>query len=69
MSENSNDGSVGPLAFIVGGLIVAAGIGFFLFGGGYLDGHASTTTERVTITAPSVAAPATSTTTTTTERK
>ena len=69
MSENSNDGSVGPLAYIVGGVVIAAGIGFFLFGGGYLDGHASTTTERVTITAPSVAAPATSTTTTTTERK
>ena len=69
MSGNSNDGSVGPLAFIVGGLVVAAGIGIFLFSGGYLSGHTSTTTERVTITAPSVAAPATSTTTTTTERK
>ena len=69
MSGNSNDGSVGPLAFIVGGLVVAAGIGIFLFTGGYLGGHTSTTTERVTITAPSVAAPATSTTTTTTERK
>lgn len=70
MSENSS-GGIGPLAFIVGGLVVAAGIGFFLFNGGYLGGRATSTTQQTTVSTPAGPAPAptTTTTTTTTERK
>jgi hypothetical protein len=70
MSDNSS-GGIGPLSFIVGGLVVAVGIGVFLYSGGYLGGHAtSTSTERTTVSAPTVQTPAaTTTTTTTTEKK
>ena len=44
MSGNSSGSGIGPLAFIVGGLVVAAGIGFFLFNGAYLGGHTTSTT-------------------------
>jgi hypothetical protein len=71
MSGNANGGGIGPLAFIVGGLVVAVGIGVFLFSGGYIGGPAtSTSTERTTVSTPaSPAQPAATTTTTTTERK
>ena len=71
MSGNTSGGGIGPLAFIVGGLVVAVGIGVFLYSGGYIGGHAtSTSTERTTVTTPAAPAqPATTTTTTTTEKK
>lgn len=63
MSENS-DGGIGPLSFIVGGLVVATGVAVFLYSGGYIGGYASsTTTERTTVLAPGATAPATATTT------
>lgn len=69
MAEGSNGGNNGALYFIVGGLVVLAGIGAFVYGGGYLGNHVSnTTTERTTVTAPAPAAPAGTTTTTTTQK-
>ena len=67
MAENSNSGGIGGLYFIVGGLVVVAGIGFFVYNGGHLGGGhgTSTTTEKTSVAAP---APAGSTTTTTTEK-
>jgi hypothetical protein len=69
MAEDSRGGGIGPLSFIVGGLVVAVAIGAFAYSGGYIGGHASqTTTERTTTTAPAAAPASTSTTTTTTEK-
>jgi len=69
MAENSSGSGIGPLAFIVGGLVVAVGIGAFAYTGGYLGGHSSsTTTERTTVAPATPAAPATTTTTTTTQK-
>jgi hypothetical protein len=62
MAENSN--SNGGLYLIVGGLVVAVGLGAFVYSGGYLGGHGSRTTTEQTISVPSG-----STTTTTTTQK
>jgi hypothetical protein len=65
MTENSGGSGIGPLYFIVGGLVVAAGIGVFVYSGGYLgDRGSKTTTEKTTITAPAIAGSTTTTTTT-----
>lgn len=70
MAEETNrGGGVGPLYFIVGGLVVAVGIGaFILYGGNMPDGPAttSTTTTEQTTTQPTTDG-GTSTTTTTQE--
>jgi hypothetical protein len=65
MSEGSSSGGNGGLYLIVGGLVVAVGLGFFAYSNGYLGGHGSRTTiEQTTSSAPS----GTTTTTTTTEK-
>jgi hypothetical protein len=64
MAEGSGGGN-GSLYFIVGGLVVAAGLGAYVFSGGYLGAHGSkTTTEQTTTSAPT----GSTTTTTTTEK-
>ena len=39
MAEDSNGGNSGGLYFIVGGLVVAVGLLFFVFMGGHLPGQ------------------------------
>ena len=73
MAEGSGSGGNGALYFVVGGLVVAVGIGAFVYSGGYLGGHGSrTTTEHTTVSAPAptatAPAPPATTTTTTTEK-
>jgi len=63
MAENSSGDGNGGLYFIVGGLVVAVGIGALVYYGGYLGHGGKTTTEQTTISAP-----AATTTTTTTEK-
>jgi len=67
MAENTAGNSNGGLYLIVGGLVVAVGIGFFVYSGGYLGGHTGrTTTEQTTTSGPAFGG--TTTTTTTTEK-
>ena len=64
MAENSNGN--GGLYFIVGGLVVIAGIAGILYSNGTIGGRGgSTTTERTTISAPAATGTPTTTTTTT----
>ena len=65
MSDNSNSGSNNGLYFIVGGLVVAMGVGFVLYSGGYFSpqsGQSTTVIERTVI--PGLGSSETSTTTT-----
>ncbi len=55
----------GGLYFIVGGLVVAVAIGFFIYQGGYIGGFSSKTTTLQTITAPVPSGDGSTTTTTT----
>jgi hypothetical protein len=64
MAENTAGNSNGGLYLIVGGLVVAVGVGFFVYSGGYLGGHGSRTTVEQTT---SGAAGGSTTTTTTTK--
>lgn len=64
MSENSRGGN-GGLYFVVGGLVVAVGLGAFLYSGGNLGSFGSkTTTHQTTTSAPAPAGNLTTTTTT-----
>jgi hypothetical protein len=63
MADNSNGGS-GGLYFIVGGLVVAVGLGAFAYHDGYFGGHSSTTTTEHTTSLPFLGAASTTTTTT-----
>ena len=68
MAENSS-GNNGGLYLIVGGLVVAVGLGAYAYSGGYLGGHMSrTTTEQTTTSGPASAGSTTTTMTTTTEK-
>jgi len=72
MAETTS-GSSNSLYFIVGGLVVLAGIGAYAYTGGHLGGHrgaggGSTTTTEQTTTTPTHHGEET-TTTTTTEKK
>lgn len=51
MAENASAGSTNSLYFIVGGLVVAVGIGIFAYTGGYIGGS-KTTTEQTTTSTP-----------------
>jgi hypothetical protein len=64
MAETSSGGGTGGLSFIVGGLVVAVGLGAFVYFGGYLGGHHSKTTTEQTTSAPEHAGGTTTTTTT-----
>ena len=65
MSESPHTGN-GGLYFVVGGLVVAVGLGVFLYSGENLGSIGiKTTTQNTTISAP---APAGNVTTTTTEK-
>ena len=66
MAENSNNNN--GLYFVVGGLVVAVGLGVFAYSSGYIGGKSSsrTSVEQTTTTAPSPLG--TTTTTTTTEK-
>jgi hypothetical protein len=66
MDEQQGGNGNGALYFIVGGLVVAVGLGAFVYYGGHFKvGSNSTTTER-TISAPTPAG--TTTTTNSTEK-
>jgi hypothetical protein len=64
MSESARGGN-GALYFVVGGLVVVAGIGVFLYSGGNFASLGSrTTTQQTTTSAPAPAGNVTTTTTT-----
>lgn len=63
MAENTG-GSNNGLYLIVGGLVVAVGIGGFIYSGGYLGGRSSKTTTEQTTTSPFLGGQTTTTTTT-----
>jgi hypothetical protein len=65
MSENSRGGGNGGLYFVVGGLVVAVGLGAFVYSGGSLGHFGSrSTTEQTTTSAPTPAGNVSTTTTT-----
>jgi hypothetical protein len=64
MAENSSGGGNGGLYFIVGGLVVAVGLGAFAYHDGYFGGRDSKTTTERTVSAPLFGASTTTTTTT-----
>jgi hypothetical protein len=68
MAENSS-GNNGGLYLIVGGLVVAIGLGAYAYSGGYLGGRMSRTRTEQTATSGPVSAGSTSTTTTTEKPK
>jgi hypothetical protein len=68
MADGSNGN--GGLYLIVGGLVVAVGLGAaYLYNGGSIGHGSRSTTEKTTTTAPAPSGAATTTTTTTTEKK